>query len=208
MVNMMEFTTYRQPNGSYLPSTLPISASKYLAEIEKKFGRRDHSFSLLGIDFDATPGSKPRNWFLNSGIPDNDPENRSRHIIIHLAANAIGNPAIAEWQPAHECVHLLDPWNRAIDGGPTNILEEGLATWYQCKCVPMITVNDDRYKEALQLVTRYENYLPSAIKTIRENEQNRHGKSLRIGDITPKVLRAYCGEITEMDADRLCERFE
>ena len=31
------------------------------------------------------------------------------------------------WQVAHECVHLLDP----VKYGKANVLEEGLATWFQ-----------------------------------------------------------------------------
>ena len=130
------FATEFREDGTHAPMTLPEYASQYLADIEHRFGPRDCSFALVGIDIDRTPGNVPRIWFPDSGIASGDGQRRSRHIVIRLGPNALTDPARARWQLAHECFHLLDPWNPKVDGRPTNMLEEGLATWYQNSRVP------------------------------------------------------------------------
>ena len=62
------FTTWFREDGSHSPKTLPEYASQFLADIEHRFGPRDRSFALVGIDIDKTPGNVPRIWFPNSGI--------------------------------------------------------------------------------------------------------------------------------------------
>ena len=198
--------TEKRSDGSYSSTTLPMWAGIYLRKAEALFGPRDSSYCFLGIDFHG-PNLPPRNWFPDSGFLYDDGEPRYRHIIIHLAANAIRNLDLAKWQLAHECVHLLDPWNEQENHGPTNILEEGLATWYQCRSVPDTGFLPPNYAEAKELVTKYEEFLPDAVKSIRANERGSSEKPMRIGTISPEVFIRYCPQMDEADAVRLCERF-
>ena len=104
------FTTSQIDNRTYR-STLTHLASEFITEIEHIFGPRDPSFTYLGIEMDATPGAIPMNWFPDAGKPLSDPDHPTRHVLIRLTENALNNANIAKWQLAHECVHLLDPWN-------------------------------------------------------------------------------------------------
>ncbi len=145
------FVTEKQGDSSYSSKTLPMWAGTYLRKVEDLFGPRDSSYCFLGIDFHG-PNLPPRNWFPDSGIPLGSNEHRSKHIVIHLTVNTIGDPERAKWPLAHECFHLLDPWNPSVEGEYTNVLEEGLATWYQYKVVPGDYLSRPNYTEARNIV--------------------------------------------------------
>jgi hypothetical protein len=93
-------------------------------------GQRDQDYTLADTVFVAPP---PHINLLSD----------SQIVRVCLGDNALQrwqhNPddqgRLARWQLAHECVHLIDPHFPA----PTNVLEEGLATWFQnrqvkCRC--------------------------------------------------------------------------
>ena len=195
------FATEFREDGSHSPMTLPEYVSRFLADIEHWFGPRDGSFALVGIDIDKTPGNVPRNWFPDSGIAPDDAEGRSRHLIIRLGPAAVANSICARWQLAHECFHLLDPWNPKVDGRPTNMLEEGLATWYQNSRVPEAEFHEGLYAVAEDLVRPQMDELPHAVKRIRQELQ------YRIGEIPPHTLRAYCPGMSEEISWKLCQPF-
>lgn len=195
------FSTSFQEGGSHRPRTLPEHASWFLAEIEVLFGSRDSSFSLLGIDIDKTPGNPPRLWYPDTGIAPADSERRSRHVVIRLSASAQRDSTRARWQLAHECVHLLDPWNEKVDGGTTNILEEGLASWYQNTRVPEAEHHEGQYAMAELLVKQWIRQLAPAVKRIRSEQ------GLRIGECTPHVLGHYVPELDEQTLQKLCQPF-
>ncbi len=196
------FTSQLREDGSHGPITLPIYASWFLAEIEHLFGPRDRSFTLLGIDIDQTPGEAPHIWFPDSGIPSGDSRRRSRHIVIRLGQNALTDATRARWQLAHECLHLLDPWNESIEGCPANWLEEGLAAWYQNSRVPEAESHEGYYALAEDLVKPLMDELPNAIKRIRLEGR------FRISEITPGVLRFYCPGLNEETLRMLCQPFQ
>ena len=195
------FATRFRDDGSHSPMTLTEYASQYLADIEHRFGPRDCSFALVGIDIDKTPGNVPRTWFPDSGIAPDDTQRRSRHVVIRLGPAAITDLARARWQLAHECFHLLDPWNPKVDGRPTNMLGEGLATWYQNSRVPEAESHEGLYAVAEDLVKPLMNALPAAIKRIRQELK------LRIGETTPDALRDYCPGMSEETLRKLCQPF-
>ena len=201
------FTTTFLEDGVHVPMTLPEYASLYLAELEDLFGPRDWSFTLVGIDIDKTPGNVPCNWFPDSGIAPDDAERRSRHIVIRLSQAALTDLTRARWQLAHECFHLLDPWNQRVDGRPTNMLEEGLATWYQNSCVPEAKSHEGLYAAAEDLVRPLlgelpiMDELPNAVKLIRRE------RALRISEITPGILQDYCPGMSEDTSRKLCQPF-
>lgn len=99
--------------------TLAAALGEMLLFAEEKFGPRDTSYTLLGINFSPDGG---RIW-----MPGN-----CGHIIVHLDMNCRVDRRDAYRQLAHECVHLLSPTGKA----DANVLEEGLAVffeqWYMC----------------------------------------------------------------------------
>lgn len=196
------FTTELQADGSSVTTTLPAFASQFLADIERQFGQRDRSFTLLRIDINRTPGAGPCIWYPDSGIPPGDSERRSKHIVIRLGPTALTSPVRARWQLSHECVHLLDPWNPKVDGRPTNWLEEGLAAWYQNSRVPEAENREGLYAIAESLVTPLMGKLPKAVKHIRENRR------VRIGEMRPDLLQAHCPGISEDASWKLCQPFD
>ena len=196
------FATKFREDGSHFPMTLPEYVSRFLADIEEQFGPRDRSFTLVGIDIDKTSGNFPRNWFPDSGIAPDDGDGRSRHVIIRLGPAALTDLARARWQLAHECFHLLDPWNPKVDGRPTNMLEEGLATWYQNSRVSEAEYHQGLYAIAEDLVRPLMDELPQVIKRIRQELK------LRIGEFTPDILRAYCTGFSDERLMKLCQPFQ
>ena len=181
--------------------TLPLYASTFLADIEPLFGPRDPSFTIVGIEIDATSGACPHLWYPDSGIPPDDPDRRSRHVVIRLASNVLTDPTRARWQLAHECLHLLDPWNERVDGRPANWLEEGLAAWFQNRHVPEAEYHEGQYALAENLVLPLMDELPNAVKLIRGERR------LRISAITPDVLREYCPRFNDETLLKLCQPF-
>lgn len=91
--------------------TLPSRLGRMLLEVETLYGKRDPSWTILGIEFG--PGT-PQLWY---------PGNR-KNIVIQLATNALDDTSLACYQLAHECVHLLSP----TGGNHAPVFEEGLAT--------------------------------------------------------------------------------
>ena len=139
------FITRLQEDGIHWALTLPVFASRFLVDIEHLFGPREHSFTMVGIEMDATPAH-----VHVSGIQTVESrlailKRRSRHIVIRLTSNPLTDPARARWQLAHECLHLLDPWNERVDGRPANWLEEGLAAWFQNSRVPEAECHEEQY---------------------------------------------------------------
>ena len=196
------FVTRLQEDGSHWAMTLPVHASRFLTDVEHLFGPRDPSFTVVGIEVDATPGARPHLWYPDSGIAPDDPARRSRHVAIRLTSNALTNPARARWQLAHECLHLLDPWNERVDGRPANWLEEGLAAWFQNRQVPEAEYHEGQYGLAENLVLPLMDELPNAVKRIREERR------LRISAITPDVLREYCHRFNDETLLKLCLPFQ
>lgn len=195
------FTTEFREDGSSSSITLSSYASRFIADIEGLFGPRDRSFTLVGIVIDRTSGNPPQLWFPDSGIPPEDTERRSRHVVIRLASNALTDLARARWQLAHECLHLLDPWNARVDGRPANWLEEGLAAWYQNSRVPEAECHEGQYALAEDLVSPLMEELPNVIKLIRQE------RALRISEVTPRVLQDYCLGMGEDISQKLCQPF-
>ena len=187
------FVTRGNNDGVY-SRTLTRHLGLFLSDIESKFGPRDTSFTILGIEILETQGV-PHIWFPSN--PDN-----CKHVIVHLAENTLDCEILARWQLAHECVHLLDPRNNVLSG-PTNVLEEGIATWYQNNAVTrQFSEHSGKYVEAEKLILPLIDVLPDAIRFIRQKE------GLPIGDITEDVLCEYCPQVSLEIAQHLTRQFE
>ncbi len=176
--------------------TLPEYTSRFLAELEDMFGPRDRSYCLTGIDIDPMQDVPPHLWYPGEGSP------KHTYVIIRLSGNALTDPVRARWQLAHECVHLLDPWEPVTTGRNTNWLEEGLASWYQNFRVPEAAYLQGLYGEAQSLLEPFIAGLIPAVRRIRRD------LGIRIGEIGPAALRDYFPGLPEETAQKLGQPFQ
>ena len=124
-------TAYAEANKSYCSNQLlakPIShgftwtltsrLAQALREAEKRYGERDHHWTILGVEF--TANGQPQVWYPFS----NDDE---KFIIVQLTQKASCDDKEALFQLSHEVIHLLSP-----TGGDqqASVFEEGLAAYF------------------------------------------------------------------------------
>lgn len=171
-----------------LKASLESATRNFLSRIEELFGPRDPRFPHLEIQRWDDPLKGPRPLF----------QEEQGRVTIMITAK-VGYEG-ARWEVAHECVHLVDPWMAEIEGRETNLLEEGLATWFQNTSVLEGRGNPlPVYKEAESLVRPYMSDFPAAIKRIRTER-------IRIGSIQPHHIARFYPRMDSLTAQRLCER--
>ena len=189
----------------YIQSLL-TEARRYLKRIERLLGPRDSRFVLgtIGLaDCKEPDGENPRTYFPNGYslcggcVVD---------ILITKCPWERFSPDQGRWQVAHECVHLLDP----VIGGTANVLEEGLATWFQDEprfhstavrqYIQKNTGHTPKYLRARDLVRSYAPDLQRAVKTIRS-----HG--VPISSIMPELLIHHLPQMKLEDSKELCLMF-
>lgn len=159
-----------------------------LKELELLLGPRNPWYSLGDVRFYEAIAPHP---FLPDG---------SRTIEIRLSMNAKGNEDLTRWQLAHECAHLLDPLFSSI----VNVLEEGIATWFQEKKIKGKNfLVEDKYIKAKALVLNFieENALLEKVKQLRD-------EGLRIHEITAKDLLRVMPDMLPYEAKALTEDFD
>lgn len=93
--------------------TLTTYALKYLDELEQLYGPRTTTYIYGGVELIQT--GPPKVWY---------PMNK--YVVVQVTASTAAYLPQALFQLAHEMVHVLSPNGQAT----TNILEEGLATWF------------------------------------------------------------------------------
>lgn len=143
------------PSNDGYTWTLTTRLGDMIAEVEKRYGQRDQSWTVLGIEFSP---KGPQIWY---------PGNR-KHVAIQLAPNALQDTVLACYQLAHESVHLLAPTGRKA----APVIEEGLATvfsedYVQQKFYRTGLTNMRSYIEAAALVRELLLIAPDAIPRLR-----------------------------------------
>lgn len=138
--------------------TLTTRLGEMLSNAQALYGRRDHAWTILGIEFH---GNTPHIWF-----PGN-----CKHIAIRLTLSALNDQVRAYYQLAHESVHLLAP--NGIKGAP--VLEEGLAVvfaedYIEKKFGTQNYTNPGPYVDAAKKVRTLLSFNPNAILALREVE--------------------------------------
>lgn len=138
--------------------TLTTRLGDMLLQAERLYGPRDQSWTPLGVEFGP---DTPQNWYPGTG----------KHVAIQLSKNALNDPAIACYQLAHECIHLLSP----LPGPVAPVLEEGLATVFSEYYVfrhfgQRITAVLPSYQDAADKVRKLIDAVPDAVKLLRQVE--------------------------------------
>lgn len=149
------FKSNKISNGHSWTITSKLGA--ILRDAEEKYGKRDESYTILGIEF--TNQSTPKIWY---------PEN-NKQIIIQITLACEDNINKAVFQVAHEVIHCLSP--TGIKNA--NVLEEGLATLFSIDYTlqnnhgtwfPEIT----EYSNALNFMRELISIDPDIIRKIRK----------------------------------------
>ncbi len=156
--------------------TVVSRLSDILNNAEQRYGKRDQSWTLLGVEF--TNLDQPEIWYPFIS------KNR-KHLIIQLTKSASKNEKEALFQLSHEVIHLLSPAGKE---GST-VFEEGLATYFSIANMKTLNYDIDenyiaekKYKQAYKLIDNLYKNFPNTedrIKTLR-------GQVKRIRDITPE----------------------
>lgn len=150
-------------HDSYV-NCLEDQARNYLKILESIFGPCDprFTFNTIKCSSDDNPCTYfPKGYHLNGDCL----------VDIHITKWPWENSCLDEglWQIAHECVHLLDPGTF----GTANVLEEGLATWFQNEPFYHIDLvknyiatnqTDPSYKRAEMLVRRS---MPDILRVVK-----------------------------------------
>lgn len=113
-INSNLLVAQRRSNGKGYTWTLPSRLGEMLNMAEELFGKRDRSYTILGIEFGP---DNPRIWY---------PSDNRRCVIIQLGLRAATDMSRACYQMAHETVHLLAPSGTR---NATNF-EEGVACYF------------------------------------------------------------------------------
>ena len=178
-------------------STLMRWRQEFLEELERILGPRDEGFALGDIVRHPLGTNAPEIYCR--------PDRRTVDVRIGTyAMSGAYDGHLAKWQLAHECVHLIDP-NFCP---PTNVMEEGMATWFQNRKVeePFVTVftqfGGSAYDAAERLVAPLMNdgYLPERLRLLRQN-------GARIGRVTSDELMGDATRIEHPAAMALTARF-
>lgn len=149
--------------------TLASRLGQMISMAEERFGERDKSWTLLGVEFKND--GNPAIWYPYSN-------HGKRYIIIQLNRQSAKDETKALFQMAHEVIHILSP---SVSHRPSNVLEEGLAVYFSLDYlksqgieVGSSYVVDPDYKRAYLLVEQlYMTYddVDSIIQQIRRQKQ-------------------------------------
>lgn len=168
--------------------TLASRLGAMLRKAEDRFGPRDKSYTILGVEFG---GDVPQIWY-----PGN-----CRNIVIQLTPNCTDDLIRACYQLAHECVHLLAP----TGGQNANNLEEGLATQFSHEYVEEnFNIRYDAgvkaYEQARKVVARLLATNPDCIRNIRKGNPE-------LSKIIPDQILDEVPTASRQDVEYLCQPF-
>ena len=169
--------------------TITSRLGHILENAEQKYGLRDYSYTILGIEFNED--GHPRIWY---------PGNR-KHIVIQITLHCLNDINRAIFQVAHEAIHCLSPSDRES----ANVLEEGLANLFSIDyCLSngygVWNSNDKRYTEAAKLVKKLLSFDSNIIKKLRLIQPT-------ISRIDKNLLLEINSNISDHLADNLTSKF-
>jgi hypothetical protein len=133
------FTSHPFQNG--YTWTITSKIGHILQEAEKRFGERDKSYSILGVEFNQD--GHPRIWYPGD----------CKNIVIQISLSCINDLNRAVFQVSHELIHCLSPTGIKS----ANCLEEGLANLFSIEYTRdnrhgIWTSSDPKYTAASKLV--------------------------------------------------------
>jgi hypothetical protein len=169
--------------------TITSKLGHILSVAEAKYGPRDYSYTILGVEFNQD--GHPRIWY-----PGN-----CKNIVIQISLNCINDLNRAVFQVAHEAIHCLSPTGIKS----ANILEEGLANLFSIEYAlengsGVWIPNNQKYSDPSELVKRLIKIDPEIIKKLREIEPT-------ISAINKDLILKINPDVPEELADALTNKF-
>jgi hypothetical protein len=136
--------------------TITSKLGHILRTAEEKYGPRDYSYTILGVEFNQD--GHPRIWYPGD----------CKNVIIQISLNCLNDINRAVFQVAHEAIHCLCPTGTKS----ANILEEGLATLFSIEYTVsngngIWASNDQKYTDATKLVKELLCFDTEIIKKLR-----------------------------------------
>ena len=179
------FSTHQ--SHDYYSWTLTSRLGQALVMAEERYGQRDLSWTLLGVEiYDKI---SPQTFYLNQHIGQ-------KQIIIQLGRLSTLNRKTALVELSHEVIHILSP----LGGKDTvTVFEEGLATYFSIQYLKAIEqpvkpekyYKDKKYVAAYQLVLRLYNDFDGVDKKIRALRVRNKGFSSIPADQFKKSFPGY-----------------
>lgn len=143
------------PNGHSW--TITTQLGRILQVAEEKYGKRDKSFTILGVELNNL--DYPQTWF---------PGNRE-NIAIQITMDCVDDLNRAVYQVAHEIIHCLAP----KIGLKATYLEEGLATHFSIEYARnngygLWSTDNPKYDTAMKLLEQLLILEPDIIIKLRQ----------------------------------------
>ena len=182
--------------------TLPSHLGDALKAAEQKYGERDRSWTILGVEF--TKSGPPQVWYPGS----NDGR---RDVIVQLTTNCAGDMIRQLFQLSHESIHLLSP----TGSGHATVFEEGLAAYFSIVYIqnrlhfgpnPDQWFQNSKYLPAYHIISNVYRIHPDADARIRML-RNINKQSLSAG-LTPAMLTAVFPLLSNDVANTLCQDYQ
>jgi hypothetical protein len=182
------FKSLQIPNGHSW--TITTKFGHILRTAEERYGERDKSYTLLGIEF--TNQGNPQIWY-----PGN-----CKNVSIQITENCLNDINRAVFQVAHETIHCLCPTGKQN----ANVLEEGLANLFSIEyCAENghgnnWSSNKEEYTNASDLVNELLEFDKDIIKKLRVVQPT-------ISLIDKALILEICPTIPEQLAETLTIKF-
>lgn len=168
--------------------TITTKLGHILQTAETKYGARDYSYTILGVEFNQD--GHPRIWY-----PGN-----CKHIAIQISMNCLNDMNRAIFQVAHEVIHCLSP----INAQSVIVLEEGLANLFSIEYARLnghgIWISDQqKYTDASALVEQLLLLDPEIILKLRAIQPTISliDKDL-ILQVNPNIPQALAEDLTKL----------
>lgn len=155
----MASTIIAKPISGGYSFTLTSKFGDILNQAEYLYGKRDQSFTILGLEF--MDSSNPQIWY---------PQN-CKHIVIQLNSKCLHDFNEGIFELAHETIHCLSPSEGKF---PATVLEEGIATFFSINYTKkggygdFSNIPNPKYKNAFDKFSQFINYDNLIIKKVRE----------------------------------------
>ena len=182
---------------------------RYIEILEELLGERDQNFLIGSIAESTHQEDVPQTYFPLGFRTDGG-------CVVDIQISSfpwrVRSPSQGTWQVAHECVHIMDPGE-----AETNVLEEGLATWFQDELafhtnpVRAYIENKERNREFAGLNKNYFNarelvracmpQLGFAVKEIRSS-------NVKLREVSSEVLSNYLPNFDRNIVDSLCNKIQ
>ena len=170
--------------------TITTRLGSILAVAEKKYGERDKSYTLLGVEI--TKSDRPQIWY-----PGN-----CKNVVIQITEDCLNDMNRAVFQVAHETIHCLCP----TGGRNANVLEEGIAVLFSIEYCRENGYGDSWTPEIREYTNAYE-LVKQILKIDDEIITKLRSIQPTISSIDKHLILKTNNKVPEELADKLTKKF-